>query len=139
NTRGFYTPLQGFMEQVIGERFMNTDHLAMWSLVDDPESGLAAIQATPRWREDARDDAVERRRIAQTSKAPSSAYGTVHRNGRRKSSACGAGHLVTCSALASGRRTFSRKGRRKSSACGAGHVLPQREKKSSASGPGLSR
>jgi len=61
NTRGFYTPLQGFMEQVIGERFMNTEHLAMWSLVDDPESVLAAIQATPRWREDARDIAVVRR------------------------------------------------------------------------------
>ena len=61
NTRGFYTPLQGFMEQVIGERFMNTEHLAMWSLVGDPENVLAAIQATPRWREDARDIAVVRR------------------------------------------------------------------------------
>lgn len=61
NTRGFYTPLQGFMERVIVERFMNAEHLTMWSLVDDPENVLAAIRDTPRWREDARDIAVVRR------------------------------------------------------------------------------
>jgi uncharacterized protein (TIGR00730 family) len=61
NTRDFYTPLQGFMERVIGERFMNTEHLTMWSLVDAPEQVLPAIRATPRWREDARKIAVVRR------------------------------------------------------------------------------
>lgn len=61
NTRGFYTPLQGFMESVIAERFMNTEHLSMWSLADQPEDVLPAIKATPRWREDARDIAVVRR------------------------------------------------------------------------------
>ena len=61
NTRGFYTPLQSFMEDVIGQRFMNQEHLGMWSLVDAPEDVLPTIQATPRWREDARTIAVVRR------------------------------------------------------------------------------
>ena len=61
NTRGFYTPLQGFMESVIEGQFMNREHLAMWSLVDEPEDVLPRIQATPRWREDAREIAVVRR------------------------------------------------------------------------------
>lgn len=60
NTRAFYAPLQSFMQQVIGERFMNPEHSAMWSLVDEPEQVLPAIRATPRWREDARDYAVVR-------------------------------------------------------------------------------
>lgn len=61
NTRGFYAPLQGFMENVIEQRFMNTEHLAMWSLVDEAEDVLPMIKATPRWREDAREIAVVRR------------------------------------------------------------------------------
>src|SRR4249920_1690492 len=60
NTRDFYTPLQGFMQQVIGERFMNPEHAAMWSLVDKPEEVLPAIRNTPRWLENARDYAVVR-------------------------------------------------------------------------------
>ncbi|KFN42394.1 TIGR00730 family Rossman fold protein [Arenimonas oryziterrae] len=60
NTRNFYAPLQGFMEQVIAEKFMNTEHAAMWSLVDDVAQVLPVIRATPRWREDARDYAVVR-------------------------------------------------------------------------------
>jgi len=60
NTKGFYTPLQSFMQQVIAERFMNTGHSAMWSLVDEPEQVLPEIRATPRWREDARDYASVR-------------------------------------------------------------------------------
>ena len=60
NTRGFYAPLQRFMESVIGERFMNPEPAAMWSLVDRVEDVLPTIAATPRWREDARDYAVVR-------------------------------------------------------------------------------
>jgi hypothetical protein len=60
NTKQFYTPLQSFMQQVIAERFMNTGHAAMWSLVDEPEQVLPAIRTTPRWREDARDYASVR-------------------------------------------------------------------------------
>ncbi len=60
NTRNFYAPLQAFMEQVIQERFMNVEHLGMWSLIDRADQALAAIAATPPWREDARDIAVVR-------------------------------------------------------------------------------
>lgn len=60
NTRGFYAPLQGFMEQVIAEKFMNPEHHAMWSLVDAVADVLPVIRATPKWREDAREYAVVR-------------------------------------------------------------------------------
>lgn len=60
NTKNFYAPLQTFMQQVIDEKFMNTEHSAMWSLVDAVEEVLPRIQATPKWREDARDYAVVR-------------------------------------------------------------------------------
>src|SRR6478609_4190852 len=55
NTRGFYAPLQGFMESVIAEHFMAPEHAAMWSLVDRVEDVLPTIRNTPPWREDARD------------------------------------------------------------------------------------
>lgn len=60
NIRDFYAPLQAFMDKVIGERFMNPEHAAMWSLVDAPEDVLPRIRATQKWREDARDYAVVR-------------------------------------------------------------------------------
>ena len=60
NTNDFYAPLQAFMQKVIGERFMNAEHAKMWSLVEKPEDVLPMIQATPKWREDARDYAVVR-------------------------------------------------------------------------------
>ena len=60
NTKNFYAPLQAFMQQVIAERFMNPQHAAMWSLVDQPAQVLPVIRATPRWREDAREYAVVR-------------------------------------------------------------------------------
>ena len=60
DTRGFYSPLQKFMQQVIDQRFMNTEHLAMWSLVAEPVDVLPAIRSTPRWRDDAREIAVVR-------------------------------------------------------------------------------
>ncbi|ODS63770.1 MAG: Rossman fold protein, TIGR00730 family [Arenimonas sp. SCN 70-307] len=60
NVRNFYTPLQGFMQQVIAEHFMNPGHEAMWQLVDSVEQVLPTIRATPPWREDAREYAVVR-------------------------------------------------------------------------------
>lgn len=53
NTRGFYDPLQAFMRNVIAERFMNPEHLDMWSLVDEVDDVLPRIRATPRWHDDA--------------------------------------------------------------------------------------
>lgn len=60
NTRNYYAPLQTFMQQVIDEKFMNTEHIAMWTLVDSVEEVLPKILSTPKWREDAQDYAVVR-------------------------------------------------------------------------------
>jgi uncharacterized protein (TIGR00730 family) len=60
NTKDFYLPLQAFMRQVIDEKFMNSGHADMWSLVDAPADVLPRIRATPKWREDAREYAVVR-------------------------------------------------------------------------------
>ena len=60
NTRNFYAPLQSFLGHVIEEKFMNTEHAQMWSLVDAPELVLPGIRDTPKWREDARDYAIVR-------------------------------------------------------------------------------
>lgn len=60
NTRDFYTPLQAFMHQVVDERFLNRQHLDMWSLVDEPEQVLDRVRATPPWHENAREVAAVR-------------------------------------------------------------------------------
>jgi len=60
NTRGFYDDVIRLLERSISERFMNLEHRAMWTLVDEVEQVLPTIQSTPRWREDARDYAVPR-------------------------------------------------------------------------------
>ena len=48
NTRNYYTALQTFMQQVIDEKFMNSEHVAMWSLVDTVEEVLPKIISTPK-------------------------------------------------------------------------------------------
>ncbi len=58
NIRDFYAPLQAFMQQVVAERFMNSEHLQMWSLVNTVAEALPRIRATPRWRADARAHAA---------------------------------------------------------------------------------
>ena len=60
NTLRFYDPLQKFLVQMIEQRFMNPQHLEMWSLVDSPTDVLTAIRDAPRWRDDARSYAVVR-------------------------------------------------------------------------------
>ena len=54
NTRNFYAPLHAFMQQTVHERFMNPQHIDMWSLVDDVDDVIPRIRATPRWSENAR-------------------------------------------------------------------------------------
>lgn len=60
DTNGFYAPLQGFMEQMIEQRFMNPQHRDMWQLVATPADVLPAIRSAPAWGEDARSYAVVR-------------------------------------------------------------------------------
>lgn len=58
DTCRFYQPLQAFMQQVIEQRFMNAEHLAMWQLAAQPEDVLPTIRSAPAWSEDARNYAV---------------------------------------------------------------------------------
>jgi uncharacterized protein (TIGR00730 family) len=61
DTRDYWAPLVRFLdEQVIAERFMNPEHRGMWTRVTDVDAVLPTIQATPPWREDARDYAIVR-------------------------------------------------------------------------------
>lgn len=61
DTRGFWSPLQRFMrEQVVAERFLNPEHLEMWSLVSSVDEVLPRIRATTPWPADARSFALVR-------------------------------------------------------------------------------
>jgi uncharacterized protein (TIGR00730 family) len=60
DTLGYWQPLDAFLHQVIEQRFMNPEHLKMWSRVAEPEDVLPAIRNAPKWDTDARDRAVVR-------------------------------------------------------------------------------
>jgi hypothetical protein len=53
NVRGFFDPLVAALERAIDERFMDTRHRAMWSVVDSVDVVLAAIRDAAPWDEDA--------------------------------------------------------------------------------------
>ena len=58
NQDGFYDPLLSLLDRAIRERFMDERHGAMWQAVPQPEDVLPAIEAAPRWFDNARDFAV---------------------------------------------------------------------------------
>jgi uncharacterized protein (TIGR00730 family) len=49
NTAGFYDGLVKFLQHSIDERFMGSSHLKMWSVVDEPEDVLEAIENSHAW------------------------------------------------------------------------------------------
>ena len=53
NTAGFYDGLLQFLKHSIDERFMGSSHLKMWSVVDEPEQILDAIESSHAWDSDA--------------------------------------------------------------------------------------
>ena len=53
NTDSFYDGLLQFLEHSVGEGFMGSRHLNMWSVVDEPEQVLAAIDNSHAWDQDA--------------------------------------------------------------------------------------
>ena len=53
NTAGFYDGLLQFLMHSIEERFMGSNHLRMWSVVDEPEQVLDAIGNSHAWDDDA--------------------------------------------------------------------------------------
>ncbi len=60
DTLDFWQPLDAFLRGTIEARFMNPEHVNMWQRVATPEAVLPTIEATPRWRADARDYAAAR-------------------------------------------------------------------------------
>ena len=53
NTDGFYNGLLKFLRHSIDECFMGSSHLKMWSVVDEPEQVLEAIENSHAWDGDA--------------------------------------------------------------------------------------
>jgi uncharacterized protein (TIGR00730 family) len=53
NTLGFYNGLLQFLEYSVDECFMGSSHLKLWSVVDEPEQILGAIENAPSWDCDA--------------------------------------------------------------------------------------
>jgi uncharacterized protein (TIGR00730 family) len=49
NTAGFYDGLLGFLRYTVDECFMGSSHLKMWSVVDEPEQVLEAIEDAHAW------------------------------------------------------------------------------------------
>ena len=49
NTAGFYDGMVKFLQHSIDERFMGSSHLKMWSVVDEPEDVLEAIENSHAW------------------------------------------------------------------------------------------
>ncbi|TAM83827.1 MAG: TIGR00730 family Rossman fold protein [Acidobacteria bacterium] len=60
NTQSFYQPLIRLLDQCIGERFMDTRHARMWSVVGEPEEVPQAISAATPWSADCRSFAALR-------------------------------------------------------------------------------
>ena len=53
NTIGFYDGLLEFLKHSVDECFMGRSHLNMWSVVDEPEQVLEAIENAHAWHSDA--------------------------------------------------------------------------------------
>ncbi|MDX2415922.1 MAG: TIGR00730 family Rossman fold protein [Xanthomonadales bacterium] len=53
NTVGFYDGLLEFLKHSVDECFMGRNHLNMWSVVDEPEQVLEAIENARPWYSDA--------------------------------------------------------------------------------------
>lgn len=58
NTNGYYAALQAFLESSIEQRFMNSEHRQLWSMVDTVGEVLPAIRNAVRWDASARRYAV---------------------------------------------------------------------------------
>jgi uncharacterized protein (TIGR00730 family) len=60
NTRNYFAPLIALLKHSVEERFMGTQHLDMWQVVDEPEEIPHALANAPPWSEAARDFAAVR-------------------------------------------------------------------------------
>lgn len=48
NVNGFFDPLVAMLEKAVAEKFMRTEHLALWTVVPDSDSVLSAIEDAPK-------------------------------------------------------------------------------------------
>lgn len=53
NTNGFYDGLLAFLNNSVEEMFMGRNHLDMWTVVDEPEQVMDALETAPAWEADA--------------------------------------------------------------------------------------
>ena len=60
NTNRYFDRFTQFLEHAVGERFMSSMHLRMWSVVDEPEQVLGALHSAAEWSADARRFAAVR-------------------------------------------------------------------------------
>jgi uncharacterized protein (TIGR00730 family) len=58
NTRGFFTPCDALLSRCVDEQFMHEKHRAMWTMVEEPEQALEAMERAEAWHEDPRSFAV---------------------------------------------------------------------------------
>ena len=58
NTRGFYDRVVAALEHCIAERFMDSRHRDMWTVVNEPEDVMSAVQTAPHWSAENRNFAV---------------------------------------------------------------------------------
>ncbi|MGE5325546.1 MAG: TIGR00730 family Rossman fold protein, partial [Deltaproteobacteria bacterium] len=58
NTQSFYQPLIRLLDRCIGERFMDSRHAQMWSVVGEPDEVPQAISVAAPWSEDCRSFAT---------------------------------------------------------------------------------
>lgn len=49
NLNGYYDPLIAMLERCINERFMRTEHGAMWTIVHSAREVIPALHAAPQW------------------------------------------------------------------------------------------
>jgi aminoacyl-tRNA hydrolase len=53
NSNGFYNDLKKMLEKIVAEKFMNPEHLNMWTFIDRPEELITAIKKAEKWSKDA--------------------------------------------------------------------------------------
>jgi hypothetical protein len=53
NTDGFYDPLKQLLEKMVDEKFLNNEHINMWTFIDRPEEVISAIKKSRKWSKDA--------------------------------------------------------------------------------------
>jgi len=58
NVKKFFDPCLELLDHCIRERFMDTRHSEMWTVVEEPERVIDAIRSAPHWNADAQQFAV---------------------------------------------------------------------------------